>query len=80
MTTLKKLRAYLRRPFTQVLLLIIMVGAASSSTEHVHEFYRDGAHWNTAAVIEHIIAVVALTLLFRKADQIEARMKAGDKA
>jgi hypothetical protein len=76
---LKKLRAWLRRPFAQVMLLIILVGAAGGATERFGEYWRDGEVFSGGGLLALAWCAVVLTLLFKQADRIEARMKAGDR-
>jgi hypothetical protein len=80
MTTLKKIRAYLRRPVVQIVALMMVGGAWSSSLERLGNAYRAGPDWSIGFILAHVVAVALLVLFFRIADGIEARMKAGDKA
>jgi hypothetical protein len=80
MTTLKKIRAYLHRPVVQIVALMMVGGAWSSSLERLVSAYRAGPDWAPWFILEYVVAVALLVLFFRIADGIEARMKAGDKA
>lgn len=75
---MKKIRTYLHRPFAQIMILIILVGASSDATERLIKLYRDGVPVTLGVLGWHVLAIVMLTLTFKHFDRIEARMKAGD--
>ena len=77
---IQKLRAWLYSPVVQIVALMFVGSAWSSTLDRLVSAYRGGPVWSPWLVIEHVIIVALLFLFFRIADGIEARMKAGDRA
>jgi hypothetical protein len=77
---ISKLRAALRRPFAQIMIMIILAGAAGDATERLIKLYRDGAPLTVGVIGWHLLALIVLILTFKQFDRIEARMKAGEAA
>jgi hypothetical protein len=82
MTTPKtaRIRAWLYRPAVQIVALLMVGGAWSSSLDRLGKAYRAGPDWSLGFILAHVVAAALLFLFLRIADGIEARMKAGDKA
>lgn len=75
----KKLRAWLHRPFAQLLILVMLVGASSDATERFAELLRDGELFTMRGLLALAWSMVVVTLAFMQWDRIEARMKRGDR-
>jgi hypothetical protein len=71
-----KIRAFLSRPFMQVVLLLVLAGAANSASHRLLDAYLAGPTWSLGFVVWHVITIALVILFMLQCDMIERQLKA----